>query len=69
MVREDGSEDEDRNLESEDTLLLSGDFRPPLFRLSPAAFLRLSLYKDKLLVDKENFFVHVMLSLSVALLL
>ena len=72
LSSEDGSEDEDRNLESEDTLLRSGDFLPPLltlFRLSPAAFLRLSLDKDKLLADKENFFVHVMLSLSVALLL
>ena len=72
LSSEDGSEDEDRNLESEDTLLRSGDFLPPLltlFRPSQADFLRLSLYKDKLLVDKENFFVHVMLSLSVALLL
>ena len=59
LLRLSGSEDEDRNRESEDTLLRSGDFLGPLFRLfrlSPAAFLCLSLDKDNLLEDRDNFF-------------
>ena len=75
LSSEDGSEDEDRNRESEDTLLRSGDFLGPLFRLfrlSPAAFLCLSLDKDNLLEDKDNFLDQdrtLMLSLSVSLVM
>ena len=68
LLRLRGSEDEDRNRESEDTLLRSGDFLGPLFRLfrlSPAAFLCLSLDKDNFL-DQD---MTLMLALSVALVM
>ena len=61
LLRLRGSEDEDRNRESEDTLLRSGDFLDTLF-------LCLSLDEPKL--DKDNFFDQdgtLMMALNVAL--
>ena len=65
LLRLRGSEDEDRNRESEDTLLRSGDFLDTLFKLSLAAFLCLSL-------DRDNFFDQdrtLMMALNAALVI
>ena len=65
LLRLRGSEDEDRNRESEDTLLRSGDFLDTLFKLSLAAFLCLSLDKDNFL-DQDRI---LMMALNVALVI
>ena len=49
LLRLRGSEDEDRNRESEDTLLRSGDFLDTLFKLSLCSLDKLKLDKDKFL--------------------
>lgn len=65
LLRLRGSEDEDRNRESEDTLLRSGDFLDTLFKLSLAAFLCLSLDRDNFLDQDRT----LMMALNAALVI